>query len=50
MRERVALVGGEVAIQSAPQQGTRVCAQIPLDAPTLFVERRNHTRDDDDSN
>lgn len=31
MQERVALVGGSFAIESAPGQGTRLVAEIPLD-------------------
>jgi signal transduction histidine kinase len=30
MRERLALVGGEMQIQSAKQQGTRITARVPL--------------------
>ena len=30
MRERVEMVGGSLHIESAPGQGTSVCAQIPL--------------------
>jgi signal transduction histidine kinase len=32
MRDRVAAVGGDLAIESAPGRGTRVAANIPLDA------------------
>jgi two-component system sensor histidine kinase UhpB len=30
MQERLALIGGTLAIHSAPGRGTRVCAQVPL--------------------
>jgi signal transduction histidine kinase len=30
MRERVKLVGGALAIESQPQQGTRIGARVPL--------------------
>jgi PAS domain S-box-containing protein len=33
MRERAALVGGELEIQSAPQKGTRVTLQVPVNLP-----------------
>jgi signal transduction histidine kinase len=32
MRDRVAAVGGDLAISSSPGRGTRVAASIPLDA------------------
>jgi signal transduction histidine kinase len=32
MRERVALVNGTLSVESRPGGGTRVCAEVPLDA------------------
>ena len=34
MRERVEMVGGSFSIESAPGQGTKVCAQIPFGSNT----------------
>ena len=48
MRERVGLLGGQLAVQSEPGQGTRLIAKLPL--PALFsplvsaAERRNAFR------
>jgi signal transduction histidine kinase len=47
MRDRLAAVGGELRIVSAPGRGTRVIGRIPLDrplprfAPARGVARRN---------
>jgi PAS domain S-box-containing protein len=38
MRERVELLGGRLEIESAPGQGTRVCARFPLDGPDTPTE------------
>jgi len=40
MKERVALVGGELSIESQPQDGTRVYVRVPLRSTSL------HTRQD----
>lgn len=44
MQERVILVGGNMEISSAPNQGTRIQAIIPLVGLTAFKERRRHRR------
>lgn len=33
MRERLAMVGGSLAIESTPNAGTKVCAEIPFPSP-----------------
>jgi PAS domain S-box-containing protein len=38
MRERIELLGGRLEIESAPGQGTRVCARFPLDGPGTPTE------------
>lgn len=42
MQERVALVGGTFCIESAPGQGTRVIAEIPLDGMVLDRQESSH--------
>jgi signal transduction histidine kinase len=39
MRERVAALGGELTIESAPGQGTTIRARLPVAAPTLAQGR-----------
>lgn len=34
MQERIALAGGQLALQSAPQQGTTIRARVPIDRPS----------------
>jgi PAS domain S-box-containing protein len=45
MYERVALVGGRIEITSAPAEGTRISAVVPLHPRESFVERRTRRRD-----
>lgn len=46
MRERLRLVGGELTVQSQPEAGTRVVAQVPLGtAAAANVESKSHATD-----
>ena len=42
MHERANMLGGDLTINSAPNQGTQILAMIPLDRKP--VERRNRVR------
>jgi signal transduction histidine kinase len=42
MRERAALLGGEVNITGMPKKGTKVIVSIPLPVPTRTHKRHNH--------
>ena len=44
LQERVSLAGGQIEIQSAPGQGTRIEATFPLTSTVAFIERRIHRR------
>jgi signal transduction histidine kinase len=33
MKERVAAIGGELSVETAPGEGTKICARVPLDSP-----------------
>jgi signal transduction histidine kinase len=47
MHERALLIGGQIAIESAPGRGTRVCARFPLPGPSGRaepIERRKARR------
>ena len=50
LQERVILVGGNVEISSALNQGTRIHVIIPLDAPTRHIERRSKRRTGSETN
>ena len=41
MRERVEMVGGNFAVESAPGKGTTILAQIPLLADARDAKKRN---------
>ena len=44
MRERAALLGGTVAVRSAPREGTRVTLELPLtSAPVVLNGKDSHT-------
>jgi PAS domain S-box-containing protein len=43
MQERVRLVNGQFAIESAPRRGTTVRVEIPLSSPSLSEPRREKT-------
>jgi signal transduction histidine kinase len=46
MRERAALLGGDVAFQASPSQGTTVRVQIPLErsGPLISIYNENSHR------
>ena len=41
MRERVEMVGGRFRVESAPKQGTTICAEIPFTAPKRGLVRKD---------
>ncbi|MBI5031458.1 MAG: PAS domain S-box protein [Chloroflexi bacterium] len=44
MKERAALIGGQVQIIASPGQGTQIRARIPVATTAEFIERRKHKR------
>jgi two-component system sensor histidine kinase UhpB len=45
MRERAALVGGRLSLESSVGRGTRVCLEIPIAAPAMQVVETESARD-----
>jgi PAS domain S-box-containing protein len=43
MRERLRLVGGRLSVQSAPMQGTKILAEIPLTVPAYEAHAKTIT-------